>query len=738
MKRTKLLFLVILGIGLMTPLVWGDWTVGTIGTQGFDDGFITETGVKWFNTYFVQLKAETVNTNGYFIFRTMSDLGPNMTINNAYLQLTAPPGLNSSGTVYNVTAYGLRVNDIPAWSAYEDTPDLNSYPQTTAFTNFDVDPIVNGTSYNVTVTEIVREIYSLYNWTNYKDFGFRISSVQDPIIRYAQSREYSSSNMAKLYIEYTNETATGGETYRGYVITPAPSTEYIYGSIVINSTQIGEYIRPVSGQGENGLGYSANIEGTTLGNNDYFGFPVADHDVGFIRNSRLYYVSQRGGLNTTLTLMSVPLSDLTSETYHGVILDVSSGNPDQWDLAIDTTDPTEDFLHIASIKDNRLYYANMSLTYFNASTTETLHIGGASTEAGGVDIEISTGGHVYISAGIAKTGGSALAIENLMMPDNRTAWYQQEIALSNTVQYPSLEEMGGYMHLQISRLGGTDYRYYYNAPDGTPSFTFKQLLVTSTSNMGDYRRMYYHTNFFASNVTYRDVLVDFVRFHKENPKQIGYNYIYQTAPGAFTATTFSDTGNANQTVDLYNMNVWEVAEGKYAYMATVTGQDSIYRHAQTVNSVYNLNHWNTPTYVGQWADYDWDMQTASTLLVANLIPSTQSGSGGFDVTDSEGNTVNNTCLDNAVTIEEVKACLDILLGGSDPQDPDPPGSTYPPDGPGALTRFNMRFWIWVIGWICVIAPSIRIASGGLPIQYYYGFFLMILTGIALIWSSMGI
>jgi hypothetical protein len=725
-RKSKIMIIAILMIAFSIQVTKADWTVETI-ASGDDDGIITESGAKFFGTYFVQLKGEGTNANAYFCFRTLS-LGANLTIENAYLELTPPPGQNSTGTVYNVTVYGVKVINQEVWSP--EAPDLNSFPQTTAFTNFDVDILVNSTALNVTVTEIVREMYNQYNWTNHRDIAFKISSVADPINRWALARDTTNVDHAKLYVEYTDEEAAGSETYRGYVITPAPSTEFSYGSIVVNNTGEGEFIRPVSGQGENGLGFSSSIEGTPLIDH-YFGQQNADMDVGFIRNSRLFWVSQIGGLNTSLTLVSAPLTDLSDETIHGVVLDVGSGQADQWDLAIDTV---EDYLHIASIKDNRLYYANVSLVNYTASTTETLHIGGASTEAGKVDIEVASNGDIYISAGIAKTGGSALAIENLMMPDNRTIWYQEEIALTNTAQYPSLEELGGYMHLQFSRLGGTDYRYYYNAPVGNPTFTFRQLLITSTANMGDYRRMYYHTNFFAANVTYRDVLVEFVRFHKQNPKEIGYNYIYQTSPTAFTATTFSDTGNANQTDDLYNMNVWEVSEGKYAYMATVNGEDSINRVAITTNSVYNLNHWNSPLQVGQWADYDWDLTTSNTLLVLNLIPTTESGGGGYTVKDDEGNDVNNTCIDAATTIEEVQACLDVLLGGDDPQNPDPPGSSYPPDGFGIITRFNLRFFIWLAGMICVVAPMMRIAYGGLPIEYYFGYAVMILAGIGLLWS----
>jgi hypothetical protein len=106
----------------------------------------------------------------------------------------------------------------------------------------------------------------------------------------------------------------------------------------------------------------------------------------------------------------------------------------------------------------------------------------------------------------------------------------------------------------------------------------------------------------------------------------------------------------------------------------------------------------------------------------------------FTVEDEDGNTLNNTCLQNAQTLEEVKACIDNLLNGTDPQNPNPPTSNYPSDGTGQLTRFNTRFWIWVIGWVCVWSPLFAMAYRRFPLQYYPMLVMTIIAGLGLLWS----
>jgi hypothetical protein len=167
------------------------------------------------------------------------------------------------------------------------------------------------------------------------------------------------------------------------------------------------------------------------------------------------------------------------------------------------------------------------------------------------------------------------------------------------------------------------------------------------------------------------------------------------------------------------------------------------------NFLQDVSAWKTGgTIEGTaWLDTEPTVTTLDNIKRINPLQDATLSPGGNTtvVTDQNGTIVNSTCITQALLIpdynemmEAIEACIDAELNGTDPDNPNPPGTDYPQDGKGVLTRFNMKFWIWLIGWVCIIAPCLRIASGGLPIEYYYGYAIMILTGFALIWSVAGI
>lgn len=207
-----------------------------------------------------------------------------------------------------------------------------------------------------------------------------------------------------------------------------------------------------------------------------------------------------------------------------------------------------------------------------------------------------------------------------------------------------------------------------------------------------------------------------------NPIYFHEGQIYIIRFGLSQQTYFSWLGNNYQY--LYWSNIWT--------LDPVTGNTVYYGKA---DQYFNM----TPANFASMNDFSFLVSKSNgnggnQYLVNFLRGWTGTGSGYWNVTPLYNQTPPNpTCLSLAVTLEDVKACIDAVQG-SDPQDPNPPGTNYPPDGPGALTRFNVRFWIWLIGWICIIAPLMKMVQGNLPIHYWYGFAILILTGIALVWS----
>lgn len=107
--------------------------------------------------------------------------------------------------------------------------------------------------------------------------------------------------------------------------------------------------------------------------------------------------------------------------------------------------------------------------------------------------------------------------------------------------------------------------------------------------------------------------------------------------------------------------------------------------------------------------------------------------GEFIVRDPNGTLVNSTCIDLAVTIEDVKACIDTIVGQT-PDDPNPPGENWPDDGFGVLTRFNFRFVLFGVGWFLIIVPLMIMAVKSWPLKIYLIFLLCMALGFALQWT----
>lgn len=217
--RSRILIMALIVMAFTVSTVYAQnssWTVEQI-VSGHDDGFITETGVKWFDTTWIELKNRAVSLSSYYAFRGV-EIPQDAIILNAYLQFTAPhPFTFPAAESLDVTIYGIKTGDLVSWSP---TPDLESEPFTNALTNFDTTNMSNRIKINVTVTNQVKEIYSLSSWTDGNDMGFRILSVfvDDHLAtRYQESFDNSPLASMKLYIEYVESTELT-TYYKGYRI----------------------------------------------------------------------------------------------------------------------------------------------------------------------------------------------------------------------------------------------------------------------------------------------------------------------------------------------------------------------------------------------------------------------------------------------------------------------------------------------------------------------------------------
>lgn len=94
---------------------------------------------------------------------------------------------------------------------------------------------------------------------------------------------------------------------------------------------------------------------------------------------------------------------------------------------------------------------------------------------------------------------------------------------------------------------------------------------------------------------------------------------------------------------------------------------------------------------------------------------------------------NGTRIGGFDTLDDAETAIDDIEGQSS-DDPNPPGTTYPDDGVGELTRFNLRMYIWLIGWVLIFIPPLAMAYKSYPFQFYLVFFIIEVLGWALLWS----
>ncbi|MHC4573391.1 MAG: hypothetical protein ACYS76_04555 [Planctomycetota bacterium] len=91
---------------------------------------------------------------------------------------------------------------------------------------------------------------------------------------------------------------------------------------------------------------------------------------------------------------------------------------------------------------------------------------------------------------------------------------------------------------------------------------------------------------------------------------------------------------------------------------------------------------------------------------------------------------NGTGIGNTTTYPEAIDFIDDMLGGPDPEEPDPAGESYPQTGP--FTRFRTRFYILFLGVAMFLGPVMFLAyqyRRGLTARYVAGAFIVMLIGL---------
>lgn len=698
--RARILIMALLVMAFTVSTAYAQnstWEVEQI-ESGPDDGFISETGNKYFETPWVQIKSKTTSLTSYFAFRGV-DIPDNTTIINAYLQFTAPaPTTFAPNATLDVTIYGLKTGDLTSW---DPTPDLENEPSTIALTNWDATPLSHSATINVTVTDQVIEIYELNAWSNGNGMAFRILSVLEPSIlaaRYQVAYDSDPTDSMKLYIEYLESNATD-TYYKGYRITNS-----ILGTgAVITFVDIDDL----------------EVKLLTANGTDYK------------RRDMLEYVN-------TVSPDSVVS---VGSTIYGLKRAINA--PYNTSLYF-TTDRGVNWTRIGEIKAvyGTTGEANIgALSYDNVDTIYVAYAQGFDTY-----VKTYTISNNSISAGFRVFDGSFNIQEHRSYWDeeNNAYWITRYggdasgsernpgiVRFDNGVWESYAIESGGDMrHCDVVNSDGTMYLGVFDY-DITPSSNKMRLYylanysdISSWAQLGSGWGDTITGGIFDIGDWFGDPVISYERTVG------GTTYIYSVrwkgGPG----------GSADE--DSYNQTGW--------FPNPIGYQTDVKMYYQRNGELWQVviahdTFGNSQIIYNTWLHFNSGWETALGTKFFASSGHEWSWLGGDTFPFSAGSTVftvydeNGTLIGEFDTLEDAEAGIDEIPGvGQTPDDPNPPGTTYPEDGFGELTRFNVRFVMWGVGWFLIIAPLIIMAVRPWHLKIYLAFILCIALGFALQWS----
>lgn len=693
--KGKLLFMALLVMAFTVSAVHAQnstWEVEQI-ESGPDDGFITETGNKYFDTPWVQIKSTTTSLTSYFAFRGVT-IPENSTILYAALQFTAPGpttfGLN--GTL-DVTIQGIKTGDLTSW---DPTPDLDSEPFTNALVNWDATPLSRGASINVTVTDLVTEIYGLYSWLDGNDMGFRVLSVfEDSILaaRYQQSYENSPNDAMKLYIEYreSNDTYI---FYKGFTII---STRKGTGAVI---------------------SWNDNDEVTwnllTAEDEVYNTSVMIDSTMGSTPDALISAGTTIYGVRRAII---APYNTSLWRTF-------DLGNTWEKLAVIHATPGIPDSLH-------------MGLAY---DLNDTIYVG--YTQAWDTWVKVYTISNNTLSPGfkIFNGGFSGGEIRTFWDEENEVPWITSFGGTTGSSVRKS-RVMRRYNGTWESHLftGGTDWRSVdiIKANETTWAVVFEidndryaLYELTDDANISSWNQR----NTIGNNISpswdlgvWRDDPVI------ASEQSVGaYDYIYthwyNTGVNQWASVRFNTTPSILATLEFHTPKIYYQGSGTTMLLFQLNARTPGGEHNIVYNPLWWFRQARSHSGLAAVSMFE-DGPDSITAIGGDSYPYT-AGSDVFIVYDENG-----TLIGEFDTLEDAEAGIDDEPGvGQTPDNPNPPGTGWAEEGFGELTRFNMRFVIWAVGWFLIIAPLIIMAVKSWPLKIYLIFVVCIALGFALQWS----
>lgn len=692
-KGMKIVLIAVLMMAFTVSTVKADWEVEQIESI-YDDGFITELGTKFFFSPWVSIKEPSLEVDSYFCFRDI-DIPDEAYIKNAYLEITAPFPWQFSETV-NVTVVGLLAGSMPNF--FPAAPDLGSYAESAQFTNADLDTFHSGEVRNITVTSIIQRINDLYTWRSGHEMCLKIYSSYPSENRWAESYDNDPSKSAKLYIEY-EEQALNETWYRGVQITNTTGGN-IGTAYLLSANATHGAIWTVENDTVVDVNYQLGM--TLVGSGE-----VRVNDGMVLIGDYLYFIwgNATGGYiaKTNDGGATVQIFDkvIITNLYHGYDLKYS---PITEILYISMTKSAATNVYLTRwnvTDDSMIQYAETALT----TTTSTVFFGS--------ELYFNSSGDYYMLFG----GGTDRVCYRQR---NLGVWTTQYTDLSAGHTYPWLELDVGRKIIYCAMRGGDRY-YLANKTIDDPANSWGDW------NTKDGWKIISDNGLFdqGQRMTFDPISDIMVLSGFQTPGWEGIVMTYGKYP-------FNDFKLTSIAINL-------TGQARYAYMwryNSSTGYETyIFGFDQVGDDMYLAHYsWWNGSYsdAQQWAKKIYD-NTDHVGFISQTNWYGFESPGGLQALVN-GTPLINNCTLLATTIEEMKECIDAYLNGTRPDDPNPPGTGYPPDGFGQLTRFNMRFYIWLIGWVCMSTPWLAMAYKRYPFEMYLHLFILFMVGLGLVWS----
>ena len=720
--------------------------------KGANDLYVTETGAIFQTRGEVAITSFSVGEFGFWRFDKLGVPG-GASIQEAVLSLHSWGPVKPEGDLI-ITMHGLKSINMTSWNPNPFGPsgfDPN-LPTTVESVNVNVSNLQDNNWRNYTVTNIVRELTGQYGWNENQSIAIKsqaAASVERSVVAY----EGLSTLAAKMYITY-NE----GD---GPPVDPDPDPEEtqiideepeeVYQNITIwNRTLIPQTWSPLVYA--DGFFYTFN--GTVFGNAEIATNFSAPANCTLLAGSQA--LKDYGGIvygafwNTTgANHGSIARTSDLGDTWTHILNWVDTGTFEKAGILFDNNDTW----HISYvITNNEAMYTNYTVSSGTQSTPYEIWDAFADRPTA-PELYLDELDNLYVAFAAQQAANSEWRPTFFARYANGTIETKRltnfPLVITSRVGVDGYTDINGterilfhWGHSDQSGTGDTKAWLYYISP-------------------GDEVGILPNINDGSGLPTYWEIVTD------SNVQSVGW--LVNPNTGAIWSMGYrSVAGNDPPAMSIKTLfNVSDPWTG-----GQVTHRQAIPTHTDTRENVIYWNNYNaTPgasvilgggvrkyyldsaflAFNGTVSPFDWlgDLHNSSAWAKMSVgdppiiswgtthqtakYPDDSVVDTEFFAVGPDNVTLTGSCFDEAVTIEDIKECIDKLVG-QQPQNPNPPGTNYPEPGFGVLTRFNLRFVIWGVGLVLIFAPLILMAWRDFPMKIYLLFFIAMVLGFALQWS----